>query len=292
MSWGHVINYSNGTLSSAYRAEILANETHSQSPTYAYDVSNVTSDPISKQLVDYGNVYSKSAVTRAIKDIEVVGDYMYVVIIAGIEVISLAPPKADDATTATTLTKSTTLTKAGDVMDLEIVGSLLYAGYAGAEVYEAVETEPHGDGALVVYDISNPATPAEIKSQTITYGVVDVTINEAAGKIYVFSDSKTSPVLETYNYDNAQISLVPASAQGKYDVKVNVVNPDSVSGIMICAIYDDEGLVKAVVSPAGIYSGVTTVASNCGIGADVEKVKIMFLDSMATMRPLAFAIFI
>lgn len=225
----------------------------------------------------------------AIKDVEVIGDTMYVATTEGIDVVDITPAKQDGITssTAATLTASKTVKETyGAVLDIEVVSDKLYAGFAGAEIWEEMTSST--GGALVVYD----ENMVKIAEQEVAYGVADITVCEKEQRIYIVNDTKETGSVSAIDYRTSSLILdadgvlTSTLSAGTYDVKVNLKNEDLFDGVLICALYEGNALSDVIIknNPG---NGTVTVAEDYEIGENITKVKTMFFaDLELTQTPL------
>ncbi len=277
-----------------------ANTLNTNNQVRVYDIRSFTpsnSSPDIKGLLR-GTYTTATTGNVAIRDIEVVGNYMYVATQNGIEVVDLAPAKS--ATTNTTLTAVTTVSEAniGGVADIDAIGNYLFAGYTGPQYYGSYGSASEA-GALVVYNITTPNAPAKVAEKSVEYGVVEMSVDEANSVVYVLNDVSGPPAMTafSYNLDAGEEEEFEFTAiklgdnktltAGIFDISVELTNPDVVTGTVICAVYEGDKLVNVFVNDE--YAGETSVlmAEDYTVSGTVTEIKAMFLDSLTgELRPL------
>jgi len=269
-----------------------------------YDISETTftSSADSVESCLRGIYKTTTAGNAVLRDIEVYGDTLYVSNPAGVDVVSLSDAKAEGVTSETyaNLTKSTTLVGAGGANDLDVIGSYLCAAFEGAERFGSPNTTSSpGYGEVIVYNLAENANgSAVVGSQSVKFGAYDVAYNEKAGMMYVLNDTQGTPNMLTYSFftpsikftEGGTVSYVPQV--GIYDVTVSLKNADSVSGTIICALYDADNRLSDVVITKGAFSGEVTVAEGLELTENIAKVKVMYLsDINGIIKPLCEEIY-
>jgi len=265
-----------------------------------YDLNNLTpSTVVDGKTVSVANcmrgVYTTSVEgTAAIVDVEVIGDYMYLATTEGIEVVSIKAAKENTDETAVVLNAEANKIKEdaiGYAMDLDEMNGLLYAAYTGDEVYSAPSSKT-GDGALFIYDVSsNPATPTVMSSQTVSYGIADIEINEKEKTIYMLNDTAGPSSMTAYSYFETPISIISGEDKvtnvtaGVYDISVDMVNPDCFLGTIICAFYSNNRLADVLVKN-DVTNGNILLAEDYEISSDITKIKVMYISSFGNIKPL------
>jgi len=116
--------------------------------------------------------------------------------------------------------------------------------------------------------------------------------------MYVLNDTQGTPNMLTYSFftpsikftEGGTVSYVPQV--GIYDVTVSLKNADSVSGTIICALYDADNRLSDVVITKGAFSGEVTVAEGLELTENIAKVKVMYLsDINGIIKPLCEEIY-
>lgn len=181
---------------------------------YAYDLRNVELTSTSQDVTGYlrGIYTTQTSGTKAIRDIEVIGDYMYVATLSadsssnvtdgGIEVVSLESAKAEEVTTALTLTAETVLEGEGGAMDLEAVGTKLFAGFSGPQLYKSPNVNYSDPGEIVVYEAASGGKNLKVVSKkNIAYGASDISVNMSEGIIYILNDTQGPPAMTALSFE-------------------------------------------------------------------------------------------
>lgn len=231
---------------------------------------------------------------NTIRDIEPIGDYLYASTADGVKVFSLK--EAKEAEEALTLTSTVTLTGVGGARNVAEFEGKLIAAFEGPESFKGPNSNSK-PGAIIAYDtIINPANPEVLSQQSVDYGALHFAMNKDEGIVYVMNDTMGPPSMKAYSFKTPAISFVSESsvsytvAEGTYDINVNVANVDSQEGTIICAFYAGERL-SGVAIKNGTFEGNVTVAEDYEIGADITKVKVMYLSDVNNIvMPLCDAV--
>lgn len=270
-----------------------------------YDLSGVTFTTTAQNVTNkLKGIYTTSVTDDGIRDVEIAGDYMYVATSAGIEVVSLMPAKAQDASASTVLTATNTVTETGvgGTADLDIIGKSLFAAYTGPEYFGATGASSKA-GALVVYDIAKtPASPVKSAETTANYGLLEISANADDGVIYALQDVLGPPTMTAYNYvpdvlvdekfEFTAIKLGDSDkvTAGKFDVKVELSNPDGEKATLLCALYEGNKLSDVLVTETSA-AGEITIAQDYEVEGKITEIKAMFFKNTTNdFRPLIPAI--
>jgi len=168
-----------------------------------YDLNNVTLTS-EDQLVESclkGTYVTETAGAKAIRDIEVIGDCLYVSTPAGVETVSLANVK--NAETAVALTSENTIKGNGGARDLDSIGNMLYVAFEGPESFKGPNSTSQ-PGEVVAYNTANNALhPETAAKQVVAYGAHDISVNKAESAVYVLNDTMGPPSMTAYSFGSS-----------------------------------------------------------------------------------------
>ena len=257
-----------------------------------YDLNSVTLTTTDQSVAGclIGTYTTEATGDKAIRDIEVIGDNLYVSTINGVEVVSLT--EAKKATEAVTLTADTILKDAGGARDLDAYGDYLLAAFEGPQIYSGPNSTSE-EGSLVAYNTAENHTSTK---QAVSYGAAEISINENEGVVYVLNDTKAPPSMTAYTFGTPVIKFVGENETsldlkaGTFDISVDVVNEDSLSGTLVCGFYEGDRLSDVVVK-TGVFVNNAKIAEDYEIGENITKVKVMYWSDLKnTLLPLTGAV--
>lgn len=207
---------------------------------------------------------------KAIKDIEVYENTLYVATTSGIEVVSLAEVFKEGVTSNNyiNLEAVKVIESESTVSDLELNGNTLYSASTGAEIY--AKKTASSDGKITKFDLATPSQPEKTAEQSILYGACDISVNKEEKKIYVLNDVYDTPDMTAFVYDeyNKMISDEEETPDFIYKGSVILENIDSYFASMSDSkILIGSGESAAQINKISVYNASTKMKI-CDISKD------------------------